>query len=266
MKRLTRFGMWQIKTIQYGALFAAIFFAPVADWSLMTGLIAFLMAHVYGSIGISMMYHRYYSHRSFEFRWAWLEYPLAMLGAFAGRGSPMAWAHIHRTHHKCADKEGDPHKPGDSLKVFSFDTTKIHKFVPLRVVDLLGRKFQRALHDYYLLIILGWLLILGMIGGFNALYFGWIVPAVLYQLFQDIWNYYGHKATGWSYQNWGGECSTRTRYEYVENYSQNNSLLYPMVLGEAWHNNHHQFPGNYRMSYRDYEADPVAWLIERIKT
>jgi stearoyl-CoA desaturase (Delta-9 desaturase) len=264
MKKLTRFAMWQIKTIQYGALVSALFFAPVVDWSALAVALSLIAYYVYSAVGVSMMYHRYWSHRAFEFKWKWLRWPLTLLGAFAGRGSPLAWVHIHRTHHRNADKEGDPHRPGDTLKVFSFGTTNINQFSPARVADLLGQKMHRWLHDYYLLFMLNWVSVLGIVGGLEAVYFGWVLPVVMYQLAQDLWNYYGHKRSpNWSYQNWG--CSYRNGVLLDDPLSQNNILLYPLVLGEAWHNNHHQWPNSYRMSYRDYEPDPIAWLIERIK-
>lgn len=264
MKKLTRFSMWQIKALQYGALFSVVFFAPLADWTGWNLVGALTAYYVYSAIGVSMVMHRYWSHRSFEFRWPWLGKVLTIVAALAGRGSPLAWVHIHRTHHRHADADGDPHRPGDVLKVFSFGTTQITSFSPARVADLLGQRLHRVLHDYYLLVIVAWLLTLGLVGGFNCLYFGWVLPAVAYQLAQDIWNYYGHKATAWwDYQTWGDSWVNGRLVSSPQ--SKNNPLLFPLVLGEAWHNNHHAFPNQYRMSYKDWEADPVAWIIERIK-
>lgn len=264
MKRLTRFGMWQIKALQYGALFAVPFFATVVSWSVWSVLAAVCAYYAYSALGVSMMYHRYWSHRAFEFRWPWMKYPLTVLAALAGRGSPLAWVHIHRTHHRHADADGDPHRPSDSLKVFSFGTTNIQKFVPARVADLLGQRLHRWLHDYYLLVTVAWALLLLLLGGFDCLYFGWLLPLVMYQVAQDVWNYYGHVETRWSYQTWGDSWINGKLVDRPQ--SQNNSLLYPLVLGEAWHNNHHKWPNNHRTSYKEWEADPVAWIIERIKT
>jgi stearoyl-CoA desaturase (delta-9 desaturase) len=264
MKRITRFGMWQIKTLQYGALLSVVFFASVASWSVWSVLGSVCAYYAYSAIGVSMMMHRYYSHRAFEFKWPWMKYPLTLVAALAGRGSPLAWVHIHRTHHRHADQDGDPHRPGDSLKVFSFGTTSIQKFSPARVADLLGTKLHRWLHDYYLLVMVTWASTLLLLGGFNLLYFGWLLPMVMYQVAQDIWNYYGHKETFMSYKNWGESYLNGRLVDFNE--SVNNSLLYPLVLGEAWHNNHHKWPNNYRLSYREYEKDPVAWIIERIKS
>lgn len=264
MKKLTRFGMWQIKTIQYGALFSVPFFATVVDWSLTGLIVAYLAYFLYSAVGISMMYHRFYAHRAFEFRWPWLKYPLTIIGALAGRGSPLAWVHIHRTHHRHADQEGDPHRTGDSLKVFSFGTTNIQKFSPARVADLLGQRMHRWLHDYYLVLMVAWAGGLVLLGGLNLLYFGWLLPMVGYQLAQDLWNYYGHKETKfYSYQTWGDSWENGKLVDPPQ--SQNNPFLYWLVLGECWHNNHHKFPNNYRMNYFDYETDPIGWVIERIK-
>ena len=36
-----------------------------------------------------------------------------------------------------------------------------------------------------------------------------------------------------------------------------------ITMGEAWHNNHHAFPGSARLGLRDGETDPGWWVLLR---
>src|SRR5215472_89928 len=73
-------------------------------------LLAVFGYFVYGCIGLSIGFHRYYAHRTFAApRWAQILFTLA--GALGCSGSPASWAVMHRQHHKYSDREGDPHSP-----------------------------------------------------------------------------------------------------------------------------------------------------------
>ena len=66
-------------------------------------------------------------------------------------------------------------------------------------------------------------------------------------------------------------CLNHFRFMGYQNYeSKDNSVnspwLFPFVLGECWHNNHHGDAKNYSTKYKPWEIDPLAWLINLIKT
>jgi fatty-acid desaturase len=42
--------------------------------------------------------------------------------------------------------------------------------------------------------------------------------------------------------------------------------MWPFILGDAWHNNHHHNPKLYSTKYKKWEVDPVAKLINIIKS
>ena len=56
------------------------------------------------------MYHRYFAHRAFKMnrgaRFVW-----TLIGTAAMQKGPIWWAGHHVTHHKFADRDGDPHSP-----------------------------------------------------------------------------------------------------------------------------------------------------------
>jgi stearoyl-CoA desaturase (delta-9 desaturase) len=74
---------------------------------------------------------------------------------------------------------------------------------------------------------------------------------MLIQLSTNNFNYFGH-TTG--YRN----------YE-TKDQSRNNAWLWPIILGEAWHNNHHGDAKNYSTSNKFWEIDPLSWVIKLIK-
>ena len=218
------------------------------QWSLTNVLISIVMYHLMFSIGVSLMMHRYWSHRSFEFRNKFLKWFFSIFALLASRGSPLAWVHIHREHHAYADTEKDPHRPSN-FKLFSFKTAKISDFKPFIVRDLLS-PHQKLLHEKYWWFAAIYPIILFVFGGFSAMYFAYIVPVVMVQLIQDLWNHFSHVDCGYVNHN-------------VTNNSKNVSWLWPFILGEAWHNNHHFAPKN-SMKSKWWELDPVNVLIKII--
>src|ERR1051325_2595604 len=71
-----------------------------------------IMLFFYGVtiIGITVGYHRLFTHRSFRAVWP-LRLALAIAGSMAVEGSVISWVATHRRHHAYADDFGDPHSP-----------------------------------------------------------------------------------------------------------------------------------------------------------
>lgn len=244
--------MLQLKVIQYGALISIFVLSPFVDWSITSVLGAVVAYYLYSGIGVSMMLHRFWSHHEFQFKHKWTEYLCLVLVIGVARGSPLAWVHIHRSHHTNSDTTEDPHRPTNKLRLFSFDSTKIHKVNLKLVRDIIKSQLQVRIHDYYLCFIFAYIATLIVIGGIDAFYFLWALPVCLYQLSQDLWNYYGHK-DGVGYRNF----ETKDK-------SKNVPWLFPIVLGEAWHNNHHNnVTGKSKSS--NFEPDPIGWIIKKVK-
>jgi len=137
-------------------------------------------------------------------------------------GSAIAWAGLHRAHHRFSDTNKDPHNPLTRGKwnVYWFPTgdTNIIKYVP----DLLRKKWYVFQHKYYLygLIlfhILG-LLLLPIAAYWCVL----VVPAVLMWSAGSSINIFCHDKTG----------------------PLNVPFLGYLQAGEGWHKNHHLDPAN----------------------
>ena len=73
-------------------------------------LIIFAVGYALTTLGISIGFHRLFTHRSYETYKA-IRYGLAVLGSMAVQGPVIRWVSDHRKHHSFADREGDPHSP-----------------------------------------------------------------------------------------------------------------------------------------------------------
>lgn len=63
-----------------------------------------------GAVGITVGFHRLFTHRSFETTPS-VRAVLAVLGCMAMQGPLTQWVTDHRKHHALSDREGDPHSP-----------------------------------------------------------------------------------------------------------------------------------------------------------
>jgi stearoyl-CoA desaturase (Delta-9 desaturase) len=73
--------------------------------------------YVLTSLGITVGFHRLFTHRSFETNRV-VQFFLAVLGSMAVEGPLLKWVAVHRRHHQHSDTHEDPHSPheqGDGL-------------------------------------------------------------------------------------------------------------------------------------------------------
>lgn len=238
-------GAVQIAT---GLLTVAALFVPVAwQW----WLLALFGYFVYGCIGLSVGFHRYYSHRSFKApRWAEIMFTLA--GALGCSGSPASWAVMHRQHHQFADREGDPHSPhlrGLGVMFIHNYGPKNHKWQMRR--EFKRDRFQLWVHKNYVPLVLGFAALLAVVD-WRLFLFGWAVPVAIKLWISGLTIYVTHL---FGYQN------TDTRDD-----SRNVWWLGYLAWGEGWHNNHHAHPGRWNFgSVRWWEIDVGAWVIALIR-
>ena len=100
-KKLTMSLFWLVQASALLVLFVPFSLGMVALWA---------VSHFVRAIGLTLTYHRYFAHRAFkmgrvtQFVWSWI-------AASAMQKGPLWWAGHHVTHHKFADRDGDPHSP-----------------------------------------------------------------------------------------------------------------------------------------------------------
>ena len=66
--------------------------------------------YIVTALGITLGYHRLFTHRSFETS-APVRAVIAAMGSMAMQGSVITWVADHRKHHAFTDQDGDPHTP-----------------------------------------------------------------------------------------------------------------------------------------------------------
>ena len=251
MERLER----RVAVITVIVPFIALAYAIVHFWGhgvSALDLILFAGMYLITGMGITMGFHRLFTHRSFK-----CPTPIAMFlgiaGSMAAQGPPLFWVACHRRHHQCSDEENDPHSPhqygGGPIAILRgwwhahmawMLTHKAENYRKL-VGDLLRSRQIVALNRYYFVWIALGLLIPAMLGGlitgtwwgaFTGLLWGGLVRI-----------FFVHHST-WSVNS---ICHLFGRSPFnTGDHSKNNAVCALLSLGEGWHNNHHAFPSSAR--------------------
>ena len=195
-----------------------------------------------------MTFHRLLSHNSYNSP-KWFYYLGTLCGFYGLTGSPIAWAAVHREHHRYTDKELDPHSPLHksfiSIQWLSmFETPKV-RYVP----DLLKDKFQVFLHKNYFYIHACIAITFLLIDPFMLVYL-YLVPAAI------LWN-------AGSFINTLTHMFGYRNYDTKDN-SKNLFLLGFLMWGEGWHNNHHASPTNSQFGKKWWEIDIGGFLIRKL--
>lgn len=226
-----------------------LFFVEYTTANILIMLVSFYTLNI---LGVWMMMHRYYSHKSFELH-STLKWMFTVIAVLTGRGSILGWVYLHRLHHAYSDQEKDPHSPHNlGYKLFGFGhMRKQEGEMKIFLVKELITPEQLFIHKWYMLLLIPLLIIFALVD-LQLFYWAWIVPAMLIQFSTSNFNYFGHTH---GYRN----------YE-TKDQSRNNILLWPIILGEAWHNNHHADAKNYSTRHKFWEIDPLEWLIKIVCT
>ncbi|HEX4436190.1 MAG TPA: acyl-CoA desaturase [Solirubrobacteraceae bacterium] len=232
-------------------------------------LVVLAITYLLAGLGITVGFHRLYTHRSFETK-AWLRALFAILGSVAVEGPVIEWVANHRKHHQFSDQSGDPHSPhvghdggwrGAWAGLFHAHVGWILNDEPMAsqeryAKDLLADPVVRFVDRTFVLwVLLGLAFPFGLgvaltgsvIGGLTGLLWGGAVRI-----------FFLHHAT-FSINSLCHFFGLR-RFETGDQ-SRNVSWLALPTLGEAWHNNHHAFPTSARHGLRWWQLDPSAWLI-----
>ena len=229
-----------------------------------------LSMYVLTAVGVTVGYHRYFCHRSFQTHRA-VQCALAIMGSMAWEGNMLKWVAMHRCHHQHSDGEGDPHSPnehGDGVLavlrgmwhahigwIFLGDPKNLYHYVQ----DLSSDRLLRGISKLWLV----WAFIGAAIPAAVA---GLITMSWMDALMGFMWGglarvFLVHHVT-WSINSvchlWG------TRPFKSHDRSRNNFLFGVVGLGEGWHNNHHAFPTSARHGLRWWELDISYWIIRTL--
>lgn len=193
----------------------------------------YVFYYVAAMIGISIGYHRYFTHRSFKTA-PQIEVLMLFLGLICGGRSALTWAGVHRMHHAKSDTEYDPHSPKFVGKWNVLTSSWRVNYIPKKyIVDLIKNPRVRFFHTYGKYIHITYALVM-LLGGLFVPFV--LMPYVLAWVGFGMLNYFAHK---------NGEPADMP-------------ILNLIAPGEGWHKHHHDHPMKYKLN----RYDIAGWLIE----
>jgi len=232
-------------------------------------LIPLFVGYVLTGLGITIGYHRLFTHKSFDASPV-VRATFGILGSMAAEGPLNWWVATHRRHHQHSDRHDDPHSPhhGEHSGVwglikgavhahfgwlFAKRPTDLSRLVPDLDKDKVAR-FVTATFPLWVglgLLIpagLGWLVSGSWVGALLGLLWGGVVRIFVV-----------HHVT-WSVNSichlWGA------RPFRVADHSRNNPIVGVLAFGEGWHNNHHAFPASARHGLAWWQVD-TSYIVIR---
>ena len=207
-------------------------------------------------MGITMGYHRLFSHKSYQTN-VFVEWVLMIFGSLALENTILKWSSDHRKHHSKPESEEDPYS---ITKGFWYahigwvvENTDEEKNKIIAVKDLEKKSAVRFQSKYYLLIaIIGGFIVPFLIG----LSFGRPLGAVLWGSFLRITLV--HHATFFI----NSLCHFVGKKTYDSDSTARDSWVMSLfTFGEGYHNYHHKFPSDFRNGVSWFAFDPSKWFI-----
>jgi stearoyl-CoA desaturase (delta-9 desaturase) len=251
------------------ALAVAIWFAWGGYFTI-TDLCLLLGGYVLTAMGITVGYHRLFTHKSFEAS-APVAWFFAVLGSMAVQGPLIWWVTTHRRHHQHSDDLEDPHSPhaGRQKGIVGWVSGFLHshvgwlftrgnytstqKYAPDVAADPRAQVISRwfplwVLLGFLIPALIGWAIDGGWRGAFLGFLWGGVIRMFLV-----------HHIT-WSVNSvchiWGWQT-----YRSGD-HSRNNPAMGILAMGEGWHNNHHAFPASARHGLEWWQFD-ISWITIR---
>ena len=254
-------------------ILASLAFVPwFFSW---TGVVvAFAGLYVFGTLGISLCFHRLLTHRAFACP-KWFEHTLAILGLCCLQDTPARWVAIHRRHHHHADDRPDPHSPLVHflwahigwMIVRNRDTTRL-RVVSRYAKDILQDPFYARLEQNFFWV---WFVLLSWCGFFAAGFLAGLLcgehamDALQFGLSLLVWGVFVRTVLVW-HVTWSINSVTHLwgyRNYDTDDSSRNNLIIGIISNGEGWHNNHHAYPRSARHGHLWWELD-LTWLAIRL--
>jgi stearoyl-CoA desaturase (Delta-9 desaturase) len=236
-------------------------------------LVVLAVSYVITGTGITVGYHRLFTHRSFKTN-RLVRALFAVFGSAAVEGPVIEWVATHRKHHRFSDLPGDPHSPHAEHGVGwqgalrgllhahigwmfrGIDRASEERYAKDLLADPLIRTVDRT---FPLWVLLGLLFPFGLgvaitgsiVGGLTGMLWGGAVRILFLHhatfSINSLCHFFG-----------------RRRFSTGDQ-SRNLAWLALPTFGEAWHNNHHAFPTSAHHGLTRWQLDPGGWLIDGLE-
>jgi stearoyl-CoA desaturase (delta-9 desaturase) len=246
----------------------------VASWQVWNQLlhwydvVSFLAVYVPTGLGITVGFHRLFTHRSFK-TGRGVRFVLAALGSAAIEGPIISWVADHRKHHAFSDEDGDPHSPhvdhGGLRGLFhahvgwlfvhdqrALKTRYAPDLLADPVVSFVNRTFVWwVLAGFVVPFAIGFALGGTLVAGLTSLLWGGLIRMfVLHHVTYSI----------------NSLCHVFGRRDFeTGDESRNLAWLSLLSFGESWHNNHHAFPTSSVHGLKWWQVDISSMVIRALE-
>jgi fatty-acid desaturase len=207
-------------------------------------------------LGHSIGLHRLLIHRSFEC-YRWVEYLLVHLGTLVGMGGPFRMLYAHdirdwsQRHPDCHPFFIDRHPVWRDLFWQLHCEMRLKHPPKFTIEESVARDpVYKFMQRTWMLQQIPWAILCYVVGGWAFVVWGISVRITLSLI--------GHSLVGYLAHNFG------RRDWYLEGHAVqgfNVPGISLLTMGEAWHNNHHAFPGSARLGLRASQFDPGWWAL-----
>jgi stearoyl-CoA desaturase (Delta-9 desaturase) len=226
-------------------------------------ILLFLVIHWYLSLFMqTFLQHRYAAHGAFSMSkfWERFFYLIAYIAQGSSYVSPRAYAIMHRMHHAYTDTEKDPHSPKYDSNIFKmmWHARQVSNNIYKHRTEIEPR-FLKNLPDWPLMdkiahstfSRLGWIVLYVLVYVFFAPSGWWFlllpIHILMIPLQGVIINWFAHKYGTVTFK--------------MKNTSTNLFKVDVLMMGEAYHNNHHKNPSATNFGFRWFELDPTYAII-----
>jgi stearoyl-CoA desaturase (Delta-9 desaturase) len=259
-----------VTVIPFGGFVAAVYLLWGSGLTLAAASIA-LGFYVFTGLGITVGFHRYFTHRSFETN-GFVRAALAIAGSMAVQGPIITWVADHRRHHAFSDRDGDPHSPhlddGPGVRgvakglwhahlgwLFSDERTEPERWAPDMLKDPVLARIDRLFPLWVVLTFA-----LPPVVGFAVT--GTAHGALLAGLWGSLARVFLLHHVTWSINS---ICHFYGKRPFEsDDFSTNNWVLSVVSFGESWHNNHHAFPSAAVHGIERSQIDPSGAVIRAL--
>lgn len=202
------------------------------------------------TFAVTGVYHRYFSHRTYETSRV-LQFILAFFAQTSVQRGVLWWAAHHRAHHLYSDGERDLH----SVRQDGFWHAHVGWIYAgtgdtdwKRIQDFAKYPELRWLNKYWLLppVVTG--LTVWALFGWSGLFIGFFLATVL--------NWHATYTINSLCHVFGNR-----RFDTKDD-SKNNLWLALLTFGEGWHNNHHHYMNSCRQGFYWWEIDITYYILK----
>lgn len=211
-------------------------------------------------VGHSVGMHRRLIHKSFDCP-PWLERVMVYMGTLVGLGGPFAMIRTH-DYRDWAQRQGVCHDYFAHRRPPLIDAIwQMH--CDLRLArpphltiepEVANDRFYQFIDRHWMAQHIPWAVLFFALGGWS-----WVLWGVCAQISVTVTGHWliGHLAHTDEAHDW------HVRGAGVQ--GRNVALAGLITMGEAWHNNHHAFPGSTKIGLYDGQSDPGFWFLKALE-